>query len=145
MAWLSYLGSFGYYCPTRTERIFVIASQSDRVHASFQNELLRLAKDLATPAFKFVQISSGLKVETLCAAAVVSTVSVNDNVIQYTRNSPKGDEDVELAMKPLPDDFPENWKRGDFKFPVCQPQMPSNKTRPSKQRGLDLLTDRLLS
>jgi uncharacterized protein len=142
--WLSWAGTLGYHSPGHLERVFIVATQADRVHRMYQNDLLGLAKQSARPTFKHLQASSGVTIKTLAVSAVASTVSRDDGKIQYLKKTEEGLQEVQAVAAALPRQLPDDWKKGDFQFPLCQPKLPALQKIPPNQFGLQLLTDELL-
>lgn len=143
-SWFVSFCSLGYYNPRRTERVIVVGSQADRIHRDDQDVLKGLVQQLARPAFKHLEFSGGVKVEVLTASAVVSSVSLNDRMLQYERIKDGELQPVETRMEPLPKEFPPEWKQHQFSFPLCVPKFPEIKSCPPPQRGLCELTELLL-
>ena len=141
---VSHYGSFTTYNYCRTERVLIVASKADRIHDKYQNDLLELAQQLARPAFKQVRAASVVEVNYYVVAAVKSTVSEPNGIIQYTRLLDGKREEVQVPAQSLPVEFGDDWKIGDFRFPKCEPQMPANKANPSQQVGLQQLTEKIL-
>lgn len=142
--WISLLSTLGYYAPKATNRIFVVASQADRVHKDDQDRLLKLVTELSRKSFRVLKEDSAVTIVPLTVAAVHSTKSESGHVIQYLRKKDETVEEVAVNVPKLPEEFGDSWKKGEYCFPVCLPRMPAILSNPPKQFGLQLLTEKIL-
>lgn len=140
---ISYVGTAGFYTPRSVQRVFLVSTQADRIHDQYQEALSRLVNSLKQHGLRRLMDCGGIQVEAFPLAAVVSTVS-RENDLQYMRSEIDGVQDVVVPIREIPEEFPDDWSPDQFQFPIALTRMPKNKATPSIQRNLDKLSQLLL-
>ncbi|TWU46484.1 YcjX family protein [Rubripirellula reticaptiva] len=135
-------GALGLVAP-QVDRIVFVATQTDRIHRDDRSKVKQLLEDLARPAVRYPASKGYLEVHYCVAAAVESTESHPMHELRYLNQDES--EPSKATISELPDEFPNGWKRGDYRFPRTAPRMPENKGNPPKQFGLDAITEILFA
>ncbi|MDP1561570.1 MAG: YcjX family protein [Pirellulaceae bacterium] len=141
--WISYLGTAGYHKPRTVQRVFLVSTQSDRVHDRYQDSLARLVDSLKNHGLKTLINSGNVHVEAFPVSAVLSTVC-DESTMQYRHKDMNGIQDVVIPACEIPIEFPDDWASTAYKFPIAATKMPRNEAIPSVQRNLDKLSQSLL-
>lgn len=124
-------------------RIVFVATKADRVVRDDRDRLLDLLTQLTRPIIRPHQARKHLTVEHLIVAAVHSTwTQPGDPADTLRYNSPKGE--VQATVSRLPDQWPDHFEPGRFRFPRPEPSLPRARVRVPPQINLDRLTRFLL-
>ncbi|MDB5309653.1 MAG: hypothetical protein JWO38_3855 [Gemmataceae bacterium] len=122
------------------------APKMDLVHPTDRDRMLALTRRMVE---KYADNRDGLRYEFFNLASVVSTkVLPAESGRRYLvgvpmrdaegRKLPPGPEQ-RFEVSPLPDDWPTDWKSGQYAFPEVYPQMPMRKDYPPEQVNVDKL------
>jgi predicted YcjX-like family ATPase len=137
--------------PGWINRVAFVAPKLDLVHPTDRDRMLRLLKSMVG---KLAENRDGLKYEFFNCAAVVSTKLLPGNLgerkmvgVPYRNDAgkkiPPGEAHA-FAVSELPDDWPVNWRPGDYAYPEVYPAMPARKDCPPEQINLDKVFDFVL-
>ncbi len=139
--------------PGGITRVAFVASKLDLVHPADRDRLLMLLRRMTK---KLAEDRDGLKYDYFNLSAVVSTralpavpgqprtmigVPLRDS---HGRKLPPGPEQ-RFTVSQLPDDWPTDWRHGQFVFPEVYPRMPARKDYPPEQVELDRLATFVVS
>ncbi len=132
--------------PNWITRLAFAAPKMDLVHPADRDRMLALMRRMVE---KYADNRDGLKYEFFNLSSVVSTkVLPMDNGKRLLVGIPLRDgegkklppgPEQRFEVSPLPDDWPTNWKPGQFAFPEVYPQMPTRKDYPPEQVNVDKL------
>lgn len=134
--------------PNWITRLAFAAPKMDLVHPADRDRMLALMKRMVE---KYADNRDGLKYQFFNCSSVVSTkvlpvengrrmlvgVPLRD---AEGRKLPPGPEQ-RFEVSALPDDWPTNWRPGEFAFPEVYPQMPTRKDYPPEQVNVEKLAD----
>lgn len=132
--------------PNWITRLAFAAPKMDLVHPADRDRMLALMKRMVE---KYADNRDGLKYQFFNCSSVVSTkvlpvengkrmlvgVPLRDG---EGRKLPPGPE-RRFEVSALPDDWPTNWRPGEFAFPEVYPQMPTRKDYPPEQVNVEKL------
>ncbi|OWK36628.1 YcjX family protein [Fimbriiglobus ruber] len=134
--------------PGWINRVAFVAPKLDLVHPIDRDRVFGLLKRMVG---KLAENRDGLKAEFFNCAAVVSTKPLPGGDadralvgIPYRsaegRKIPPGAEQ-RFTSSPIPDDWPLNWRAGQYVFPEVYPFVPARKDCPPDQINLDRVLD----
>jgi predicted YcjX-like family ATPase len=127
-------------------RLAFAAPKMDLVHPTDRDRMQGLMRRMVE---RYADNRDGLKYQFFNLSAVVSTkVLPVENGRRFLvgvplrdaegRKLPPGPEQ-RFEVSPLPDDWPTDWRPGQFAFPEVYPQMPTRKDYPPEQVNVDKL------
>jgi predicted YcjX-like family ATPase len=133
--------------PGGITRVCFAASKADMVHPADRDKLLALLRQMTR---KLGQYHESLKIDYRTVSSVVSTrpVSGEGKLMagfpmrdrQGNRLPPDG-EMQKFPVSGLPDEWPAEWKTGDYSFVRVYPHMPKRRNCPPEQFGMDRVLD----
>jgi predicted YcjX-like family ATPase len=122
----------------RIDRVALVAAKADLVHPSdLENgRLLSLLKQMTARA---KTILDDVEVRTFVCSACQSTRPGNDDHTLIGRLSAQkaDDPETEFAVSPLPEQWPEDWSAGEYRFSRVLASAPRNLQIPPRHLGLD--------
>lgn len=127
-------------------RLAFVAPKMDLVHPSDRDRMLGLMRRMVE---KYAENRDGLKYQFFNLSSIVSTKLLPANAGQRLlvgvplrdgegRKLPPGPEQ-RFVVSELPDDWPLDWKPGEYSFPEVYPRMPTRKDYPPEQVNVDRL------
>lgn len=136
------LGSLGLAKYRHVRRLILVATKADRVLPEDRDRLDGLLRDLTEPVLRRFQVQRWLQVETCVVAAVHCTEpGERPETLRYLRD----DRQVERPVSRVPEEWPEESKPGEFRFPRPQPSLPPNRFALPRHVNLDRLVRLILS
>lgn len=124
-------------------RLAFVATKADRVVREDRDRLLDLLTQLTRPIIRPHQARKNLAVEHLIVAAVQSTWTDPGDPLETLRyNTPRGE--VKADVSRLPDQWPDHFEPGRFRFPRPEPSLPRARVQVPPHINLDRLTRFLL-
>ncbi|MBX9580227.1 MAG: YcjX family protein [Gemmataceae bacterium] len=127
-------------------RLAFAAPKLDLVHPSDRDRMLLLARRMVE---RYADSRDGLKFEFFNLASVVSTRPLPlENGRRFLTGVPLREADGKkvppgpeqrFGVSGLPDDWPADWRPGEYTFPDVYPRMPPRKDYPPEQVNLDRL------
>lgn len=124
-------------------KIAMIAPKADLVNHEHRGSLKNLLRDMTESIVnKYVYKKTWLKCEYFACAAVKSTLSLPNGLIEGT-NELKGISTFKTSI--LPTKWPEKWVPGEYRFPSFELRFPEIETIPPEHLGMDGILDFLLS
>ena len=127
-------------------RLAFAAPKLDLVHPSDRDRMLLLARRMVE---RYADSRDGLRFEFFNLASVVSTRPLPlENGRRFLAGVPLRDADGKkvppgpeqrFGVSGLPDDWPADWRPGEYAFPDVYPRMPPRKDYPPEQVNLDRL------
>jgi predicted YcjX-like family ATPase len=130
--------SLGFSRLEHVRRVAFVATKADRVVREDRDTLLDLLSQLTRPIIRPHQVRKDLTVEHLIVAAVRSTWSDPGDPADVLRyNTPRGE--VRAAVSRLPDDWPDQFDPGRFRFPRPEPSLPRARVKVPPHINLDRL------
>jgi predicted YcjX-like family ATPase len=134
--------------PSWINRIAFVAPKADLVHPEDRNRLKHLLRKMTE---RYALDLDGVKSNYFNVAAVRATEAVPGQEAKRmlagaTMLDAEGrpidpGERQKFVVSPLPDEWPRQWKVGDFVFPSVYPEIPQRKGCPPDQFGLDAVFD----
>ncbi|QDV39071.1 YcjX family protein [Tautonia plasticadhaerens] len=119
-------------------RVAFVATKADRVVREDRDRLLDLLTQLTRPIIRPHQVRKDLGVEHLIVAAVRSTWAEPGDPADVLRyNTPRGE--VRAPVSRLPDDWPDQYDPGRFRFPRPEPSLPRARVKVPPHINLDRL------
>ncbi|RUL83970.1 YcjX family protein [Tautonia sociabilis] len=130
--------SFGLTRLEHVRRVAFVATKADRVVRDDRDRLLDLLSRLTRPIIRPHLATKHLTVEHLIVAAVNSTWSEPGDPPDMLRyNTPRGE--VKAPVSRLPDDWPDHFDPGRFRFPRPEPSLPRARIKVPPHINLDRL------
>jgi len=126
-------------------RIAFVATKADKIHEQDRTKLLHLLEDMTRDLVSAARHRTNLKVGHFVCAAVNSTESLAEYPYLTARLPEKEEQPQKYAPSTIPEQWPESWQVGDFRFPNVVPWMPANRDAPPRHIEMDRLWNFLLS
>jgi predicted YcjX-like family ATPase len=130
--------------PSWISRIAFVAPKADLVHPEDRNRLKHLLKQMVE---RDARDCDGIKYDFFNVSAVRATEAVpggearrvltGSTMLDAEGRPVEPGDRQKFVVSPLPDEWPRQWKVGDYVFPSVYPEIPARRGCPPDQIGLD--------
>ena len=125
-------------------RLAFLATKADKIHEKDRTKLLHLLEDMTRDLVATARHMKNLHVGHFVCAAVNSTESLPEYPALQARLPDREEGPQKYTPSAVPEQWPEAWQVGDFRFPNVVPWMPANRDAPPKHIEMDRVWNFLL-
>jgi predicted YcjX-like family ATPase len=141
--------TFGKLGTPRLRKILIVGTQIDRLLPPDRDRVIEFLKGFSRRLLRIAQRDRGVKVEYLAIAAIEAT-SVNEPPNENSLNVFDVRNGIRVCVEESPsrfpdyDGFPNDWERGDYRFPRPKCGLPKTRGNVPGHIDLDLLAAKIL-